>query len=288
MPNKKSTYSKRRSKRPKRLDNRARGMILIILLAALALSALAGIGKYFKPDAPKVESPVSELLKVEIPDETPEIKIDYTGFFVSFNPSHHQPNYVAWELTRDEANGNLARSSKFRPDNDVYGCPTLDDYRNSGFDRGHMAPAGDMKWGEQAMSDSHYLTNMCPQSHTLNGGRWASLENTCREWARRDSAIIIICGPVLTDRMPRSIGESGVSVPERFFKVVLAPYANPPRAIGFIMPNGPMQGGIGQAATTVDHVEEITGFDFFSSLPDDVENAIESQANFNQWQRKRR
>ena len=231
-----------------------------------------------------VDASIRSLEKVKIPEEQDEILKDYTGFTVSFNPRHRIPNYVAWDLTRDKANGQEPRKSDFHPDADVYGCPSLSDYRNSGFDRGHMAPAADMKWSPQAMYDSHALTNMCPQDNSINTGRWNSIEKLERKWALRDSVLVIVAGPVLTDVLPRSIGKN-VSVPERFFKVMLAPYANPPRAIGFIVPNHPTSDGIQQMAVSVDEVEAITGYDFFAELPDEIENIIESECNFNLWQR---
>ncbi len=198
------------------------------------------------------------------------------------------PNYVAWELTADETYGETPRKSIFKPDNDIPGTPLLDDYRKSGFDRGHMAPAADMKWSADAMDDSHYLTNICPQDHSINGGCWSTLENKCRQWARRDSAIIIITGPILTDEITRTIGKSEIAVPERFFKVILSPYVNPPRAIAFIMPNTPTRDGIQTMATNVDQIEQITGFDFFSCLPDEIENEVEQQAKYNDFDRRKR
>ncbi len=289
MTDRSNLYTARRRKRRKTyVKPRTRAMISTICLAIVALSACAGLKTWFAEDRTRVSCPANELTRVVIPDETPEIMVDYEGFTVSFNPAHHQPNYVVWELTADEVNGTVARTSKFKSDPDVYGCATLDDYRKSGFDRGHMAPAADMKWSEQAMIDSHYLTNISPQDHLLNGGRWATLENKCREWAVRDSALIIICGPVLSDRMTRSIGRSKVSVPERFFKVILAPYTTPPRAIGFIMQNMGEKTDIYSSAVSVDEIETITGFDFFSALPDEIENEIEATANYAPWQRKKK
>ena len=238
-------------------------------------------------DRPLSEGDVVCLQRVTIPDETPEIMVDYTGFTVSFNPAHHLPNYVVWELTGKEANGEVPRNSKFRTDSDILGCATTEDYRNSGFDRGHMAPAADMKWSEEAMSDCHYLTNICPQDHNINGGRWSSLEKLSRKWAERDSAVIIICGPVLSDELVMTIGDSQVSVPERFFKVIMAPYVDPPQAIGFIIPNHRTDDGLEAMAMSVDRVEEITGFDFFSCLPDDVENKMEMSANFREWTKRK-
>jgi endonuclease G len=227
----------------------------------------------------------NQLCKVIVPNGTIENIIDYPGFTVSFNSKHHQPNWVAWELTAEETKGTLPRSNEFAQDPNVEGCPTLADYRGSGYDRGHMAPAADMKWSEAAMQACFYLTNMSPQAAALNSGAWKKLEDKCRDWAVRDSAIIIVCGPVLTDRITKTIGDTKVSVPTRYFKVILAPYANPPRAIGFIMNNGKVEGGMQQAAVSVDEVERITGFDFFSELPDDIENEVEAQCNFTLWSR---
>ncbi|MCC8037470.1 MAG: DNA/RNA non-specific endonuclease [Bacteroidales bacterium] len=213
----------------------------------------------------------------------PEQIINYKGMTVSFNASTHNPNWVAWELTRDEAAGEEPRSNKFHADPDVHGCATPDDYRNSGFDRGHMAPAGDMKWSQKAMEESFTMTNICPQAKALNTGAWKKLEEKCRLWADRDSALVIVCGPVPGDPVDLYIGTSQVVVPQRFFKVILAPYANPPRGIGFIMPNERVEGGMQRAAVSIDEVERVTGHDFFSALPDSIENVIEAQCNFNLW-----
>lgn len=230
-----------------------------------------------------------ELLNVAIDSCVNQQIVDYPGFKVSFNSTMHQPNYVAWELTADEARATGPRESKFETDPDVYGCPTPADYKHSGVDRGHMIPAADVKWNPEAMKASHLLSNICPQDHRLNAGAWANLENNCRSWAIRDSAIVIICGPVLTDRMPRTIGKANkIPVPERFFKVVLSPYSNPPRGIGFIMNNGQVNGGVQATAVTIDQVEDITGFDFFASLPDEIENEVEAQCAYHVWQRKKR
>ena len=283
--------ARRNKKSPRRRrDNRRRKVRnLILTLIFLGLSSALTLFACCEDEPSRgFELADSDLLAVAIPDETPEITKQYTGFYVSFNPTHHVPNYVAWELTAEKANGQFPRNNAFRPDPDVYGCPTLNDYKGSGFDRGHMAPAADMKWSEQAMLDCHYLTNMCPQDHGLNGGKWNSLEQMCRTWALRDSSIVIIAGPVLTDELPRTIGASGVSVPERFFKVILAPYANPPRAIGFIMPNSPVNDQIEALAVSVDQVEAITGYDFFSALPDEVEAQVEAAANYKNWTRRKR
>lgn len=225
-----------------------------------------------------------ELLKVrpaQGSEPLPEELLQYAGMDVSFNPDLHIPNWVAWELLGEETTGGNARSNRFVPDPGVAASATTDDYRNSGFDRGHMAPAGDMKWSREAMDETFYLTNICPQNKSLNTGAWKKLEEKCRQWARRDSAIIVVCGPILTDSIDQRIGATGVAVPKRFFKVVLAPYAVPARGIGFIMANSSGNPGMQQTAVSIDDVERATGLDFFFNLPDDIESAVESVSDFN-------
>ena len=141
-----------------------------------------------------------------------------------------------------------------------------------------------MKWSEEPSRAPTNLPNICPQLPILNRGAGSTLEDTGRPWARRDSAIVIIAGPVLTDRMPLHIGKSRVAVPERFFKVVLAPYTDPPRGIGFIMPNGKVAGGVQSCAMSIDEVEAITGLDFFSALPAEIEQKVEKENSYPRWQ----
>ncbi len=261
------------------------------LLGALILLALVAAALYTSRSNNVVPlGPIEgNLLAVRAANdaEMPSQLIHYTGMDVSFNPEAHVPNWVAWELTRDETDGEEPRHNRFETDSDVRGCATVDDYRNSGYDRGHMAPAADMKWDSRAMHESFLLTNICPQDHRLNAGTWKKLEEKCRLWAQADSAIYIVCGPVLTDPVDEYIGASSVVVPKRFFKVILSPYANPPRGIGFIMPNGTVEGGMQKAACSIDEVEAITGLDFFAALPDSIEAAVESQSDFHKWSRIR-
>lgn len=282
--NARNIYNQRRSQRPRKISRLTKNvMIRTIAVVAIALIAIF-ISNKTRTEVPAVASSESACLThVEMPDDVNEIIVDYEGFTVSFNPTHHVPNYVAWELTASEAQGSVPRNNKFRADTDVYGCPTLDDYRNSGYDRGHMAPAGDMKWSEQAMADSHYLTNICPQDHSINTGRWSALEKKCRQWVERDSALIIICGPILNDELSTTIGQSQVSVPERFFKIIFSPFSNPPRAIGFIIPNHPTTDGLESLVSTVDNIEAITGYDFFSCLPDELEDQVEKTSHYKLW-----
>ena len=258
--------------------------VLVVYCCKVAYAcSVSNVGKNQLSD-----SEVTALLHPRTnPEQREQIK-EYVGFTVSFNREMHIPNWVSWELTQDEAQGNQERSQKFLTDPDVVGCPTTMDYRGSGYDRGHMAPAADMKWSPEAMNQCFYLTNICPQTHELNGGAWRKLEEKCRQWAFADSAIAIISGPVLTEVPDEYIGEMEVAVPKSFFKVILSPFANPPRGIGFVMPNGYVEGGMQKAAVTIDEVERLTGHDFFAALPDSIENEVEAQCDFQYWSNHRK
>lgn len=212
---------------------------------------------------------------------TSQIK-DYTGFTLSFNKDNRTPNYVAWELLGTEVTTDVSRTDNFWQDNGIEGCPKHADYTGSGYDRGHMCPAADQKWSIDAMNDCFVMANMCPQLHDLNAGAWEKLEEKERVWAKRDSAVMIIAGPIYTDG-ETWIEKSGVRVPDAFFKVLIAPYLVEPRGIAFVYPHMKCPGNMQDYATTIDEVEKMTGFDFFAALPDDIEKKVESTYSFTDW-----
>lgn len=208
-------------------------------------------------------------------DETILKRIGYT---VSYNNIYKTPNWVAWELTREETQGTEERKDKFVPDPDLPE-PRVEhaDYTRSGYDRGHMAPAADMKWSEEAMAQSFYMSNICPQNQKLNRDDWGDLEETCRGWAKKYGRVYIVCGPIYDKKNPKRIGKHRVAVPDRFFKVVLIENRKNPMAMGFLFKNAAHHQTLEKYMVTVDSVETVTGLDFFSKLPDSVENRIEAE-----------
>ena len=206
--------------------------------------------------------------------------IRHSGYTVSYNKDLKIPNWVSYELTREETKGKEKRGNRFIADPLVTGpIATNADYTRSGYDKGHMAPAADMKWSPEAMKESFYFSNMCPQHPQLNRRGWKNLEEKIRNWAIADSAIIIICGPII-EKQPKTIGKNKVVVPQRFFKVVLSPFAKPIRAIGFLFTNEQAVEPLSSYVVTVDSIESLTNMDFFAPLPDEIENKIEANANY--------
>ena len=161
---------------------------------------------------------------------------------------------------------------------------TNEDYRGSGWSRGHMCPAGDNKWDPKAMRESNLLTNICPQHESMNSGLWNVIERDSRKWAKKYGSVYIVCGPVLLNKEHETIGNNKVVVPEAFFKVILR--LNPePAAIGFVVRNNEGKKKKDQFINTVDDVERITGVDFFPALPDSIEDKVEAYSNLEDWKR---
>ena len=220
---------------------------------------------------------------VRLPKHIPSQLLSRIAYNSSYNKDTKIPNWVAWHLTAEHAGGSLKKYNSFREDEDVpRPRATLEDYKGSGWSRGHMCPAGDNKWDELAMEESFLLTNVCPQNQSLNSGVWNRIEMDCRQWARKYGEVFIVCGPVLLKREHETIGKNRVVVPEAFFKVVLC-MKDKPKAIGFVIRNNEGKKKRDMFVNSVDEVERITGYDFFPALPDEVENVIEAKADIKEW-----
>ena len=224
-----------------------------------------------------------ENLEIPAPIDGEQI-IKHTGYTLSYNEDHEQANWVAYELTKAEVLGSGTREDSFKADPAVAtGSATLNDYKGSGSDRGHMAPAADFKWSGEAMSDTFFLSNMSPQAPAFNRGIWADLEAAVRTMAYDNDEIYVVTGPVLTDGPYETIGKNKVSVPKRYYKVVLD-YKDPDiKAIGFVLPNEGSTEPLASFAMSVRDVEEITGINFFPRLPDDQEDLIETEYDVSKW-----
>lgn len=211
---------------------------------------------------------------------------DYEGFRVSFNAANRTPDWVAWELLGTETEGPVPRARKFWQDTAIDGCPETADYTRSGYDRGHLCPAADQKWSPQAMEDCFSLANVAPQAHALNAGAWKTLEDKERSWARRDSALIIVAGPIYSPSDTIRIGDNRVRVPGAFFKVIAAPWLAEPCGIAFIYPNMSAPGNMQNYSMTIREAERLTGLDFLSEFPKELQDKIETTASFRIWDRR--
>jgi len=234
-----------------------------------------------------LEEAVVSVQNLEIPaklkDRSEKI-LKRSNYTISYNRNWNQPNWVAWELNKNETKGRNNRNEEFTADPDLAEAYQVEsyDYSGSGYDRGHMCPAGDNHFDAKAMNESFYMSNICPQNHELNAGKWNDLEIACRKWANRYQQLFIVCGPIIDKRNGKRIGkEHEIIVPEKFFKVILITSTKPARAIGYIFENNSSDRPY--KVHSIDEVEKITGMDFFPNLPDKIEDLVESRYEASDW-----
>lgn len=211
--------------------------------------------------------------------------IEHTGYTVCYNLRRYIPDWVAYELTAEELSGENERTNKFLPDPLVQGDPVVtSDYTRSGYDRGHMAPAADMKWSEDAMKESFYMTNICPQNHNNNAGDWKDLEEFVRDLAGKYGSLYVCCGPIVTNTTCTIGTVRKIVVPQAFYKVLLRRKTDGTwTAIGFLMSNEPANRPLMTYMLPVREIEQHTGIDFFYALPDSIETAVEADYTVADW-----
>ena len=275
-------------------------LLLIHFLAATAIGCSCGReSKTNQPVSPQTdtasyvskqpESTITPIVDdtticVELPKVLPGQKvIQKSGFSLVYREAHEQALWVAYELTASETNSSYARTDNFMSDPEVKtGSAMPTDYKGTGFDRGHLAPAGDMGWSSQSMAESFYMSNMSPQAQGFNRGIWKKLEELVRTWAVDYGAVCVVTAGVLTNDLP-TIGSTGVSVPAYYYKVVLDNTGPDYKAIGFILPNASSKASLQSYAVPVDEVERVTGMDFFPALEDGLEESLESTFSVREW-----
>jgi endonuclease G len=207
----------------------------------------------------------------------------HTGYALCYDEEYEVARWVGYEFTSDEAEGTVPRKNVFSADPEVSnGSAGPNDYRGSGYDCGHLAPAADFKWSDSAMAGTFFMSNMAPQKPGFNRGIWKRLESQVRNWALQEGVITVITGPILKDPMDR-IGPNRVAVPPSFYKVILDRSGPTIKAIGFVLPNESSKKQLNEFAVSVDNVEERTGIDFFAFLPDNFEDELEKQCEPRKW-----
>jgi endonuclease G len=207
-------------------------------------------------------------------------------YVADFAPEHRTSRWVGYEIDQDRLKGCVQRSDSFKADPAVPVEVRVGSnaYSGTGYDRGHMNPAGDNRFDRIAMLESFFMTNMSPQEPGLNRGIWATLEGKVRAWAQESSRFLVITGNDMKESSPTL--PSGVRIPEGFFKVLVRMNAkNELESTAFYLAQS-VRGSVKnlpQYQMTVRDLEHKVGIDFFSALPDEQEEALESESDATQW-----
>lgn len=218
-----------------------------------------------------------------LPTSTTNQVIHHEGYSLSYSEKHEQAEWVAYELKKSHLSKNDFERPYFEIDKAVKtGAASWRNYKNSGYDRGHLCPAADRKYTKQAHDETFLTSNISPQEHQFNAGIWNALEQQTRYWAKKYNGIYVVTGGVLKGNM-KTIGTENVAVPNQFYKVLIDNNTGKTKMIAFLIPHEESNKPLYKFVVSVDEVEALTGIDFFPELDDAIENKLEASSNYKSW-----
>lgn len=211
--------------------------------------------------------------------------VKHKGYTLSYSEPHEQAEWVAYELKKSELNYNNNEYERpyFIEDPFVKtGSADWRNYRRSGYDKGHLCPAGDRKYSRSAFEETFYTSNISPQRHDFNEGIWNRLEQKVRYWASKYDGVYVVTGGVLQNTK-KAIGDEDVTVPDYFYKVLLDYNDGTYKMIAFLVPHKDSDRPLYEFVISVDALEKLTGINFYPTLPDALENKLESSNSYKEW-----
>lgn len=218
-----------------------------------------------------------------LPESTTGAVVEHNYYTLSYSEEHEQAEWVAYELKKSDLSNNNFDRPYFNEDDKVTtGSADWRNYKNSGYDRGHLVPAGDRKMSYEAYEETFLTSNVSPQNREFNAGIWNRLEQKVRYWADKYDGVYVVTGGVLRENL-KTIGYENVAVPEEFYKIVVDVTDGNHKAIAFLIPNEPTENSIYEYVVTIDEIETLTGIDFFPQLPDSIEGKLESTIDIRAW-----
>ncbi len=208
--------------------------------------------------------------------------VTHSSYSLVFNQNTKQADWVAYKLAYYQLDKNYTRKNKFTPDTvQSIVTATNNDYKKSGYDRGHLVPAADRIWNEQALEETFLFSNISPQLPSFNRGVWKSIEEQTRVWAELYDSIYICTGPYF-ENTDISIGEN-VTVPTHFYKTILVYNDTIQQAVAFFFPHSNITDDFLNYSAPIDSIEQILKIDLYHLLPNKVEKRIEETVDRNFW-----
>lgn len=234
----------------------------------------------------KTTNSTTDIVETDVnflPTSTTNQIVHHKYYSLSYNEEYEQADWVAYALNKNQLSNTNIKRPYFELDPKVSTKSAhYRNFKNSGYNKGHLCPGGDRKFSEEAFNETFLTSNISPQSYEFNGGIWNRLEQKVRYWAQKYDKLYIVTGGVLSKNL-KTIGTEKVAVPNYFYKIILDYHEPEIKAIAFLMPHEDSEKGLYQFVTSIDEIEEITGIDFFPNLPDELENKLESSSNYISW-----
>jgi len=218
-----------------------------------------------------------------LPTSTTGAVVKHNGYQLSYNEQHEQAEWVAYTLKKNDIIYTKHKRPFFISDPKVKTkSANWRSYKNSGYDKGHLCPAGDKRYSKKAHDETFYTSNISPQKHDFNAGLWNKLEQKTRYWAKKYNHLYVVTGGILEPNL-KTIGRDKVSVPKYFYKILLD-YTQPEiKAIAFLVPHKESNKPLYDFVVSIDDIEQKTGIDFFPELPDTIETKLESSTSYKNW-----
>ena len=218
-----------------------------------------------------------------LPTSTTGQIVHHEGYSLSYSETHEQAEWVAYELKKEHLTNTNFKRPYFEIDPAVKtGAAHWRNYKQSGYDRGHLCPAGDRKYNQSAHDETFLTSNISPQEHKFNAGIWNTLEQKVRYWASKYDGVFVVTGGVLNGEM-KVIGEEQVSVPNQFYKVLIDNNTGKTKMIAFLLPHQNSNQPLYTFVVSVDEIEALTGIDFFPELEDSIEHKLEASSSYKDW-----
>ncbi|MEX0275204.1 MAG: DNA/RNA non-specific endonuclease [Flavobacteriaceae bacterium] len=217
------------------------------------------------------------------PSSTTGAIIEHDYYTLSYNEPFEQAEWVAYVLKKEHLTYDDRERPYFIEDPKVK-THSADwrNYKGSGYDRGHLCPAGDRRFSEYAYNETFYTSNISPQNKEFNAGVWNRLELQVRQWAKRYGELLVVTGGVLEEGL-HEIGSEDVDVPRYYYKIVARGMPNNLKVIAFLMPGNESTRPLQDFVVSVDEVEKRTGLDFFEGLSDKMESEMEEESSIGEW-----
>lgn len=218
-----------------------------------------------------------------LPSTTTGDIVQHSHFSLSYNERYEQAEWVAYVLQKEHLTYDDRKRPYFIEDPHVR-TKSADwrNYKGSGYDRGHLVPAGDRRFSKQAYNETFYTSNISPQDREFNAGLWNRLEKQTRIWAKRYKTLYVITGGVLVSGL-EEIGDEDVAVPDYFYKVIAKENGGDLEVLAFLMKGEEQNKPLQKFIVPLDRIEELTGIDFFYELNKETQATIEHEVVLKNW-----
>ena len=250
--------------------------------------------------------PIEEAYRIEMPRLSKNFTKEKSTFIIhyakdnvgdsvlnysfEYNYSTNHTRWVAFTFYDKTSQPNTKRSNAWSVDPKLLEfTDNFEDYRGSGYDRGHLVASADRLYSVEANEQTFYYSNISPQIPNFNSGIWAFLEEKVRNWGRsnaiRDTLYVTKGGTIAEKQTIGTIGNNKIIIPKYYFMALLAKKGTVYKSIAFLFEHKKYDHpyDLQKHVVSVEELEKVTGIDFFHNLPDEIERQVEQQKNMYDW-----